>query len=217
MSCVPASGSTFAVGTTTVACTATDASGNAANGSFTVQVRNVLADLHVLIDGFDLDKGLAKTLNKNVSKAENEVAKGHTGQACKKLDKVLRDAIDNAGEHGLSNAEAIALIDASTGAGAVLGCGAAMPPNPAVIDDLVGLTATIDGMGLKTGEANDLSNKAREAADKVVKGKQKEACHKLDELAKKIVHDTGKRNTLTAAQGALLSARVAAIDIKLGC
>ncbi|MGH9144419.1 MAG: HYR domain-containing protein, partial [Vicinamibacterales bacterium] len=36
--CLPASGSTFAVGTTTVACSATDAAGNHANGSFTVTV-----------------------------------------------------------------------------------------------------------------------------------------------------------------------------------
>ena len=194
---------------------ATDATGNSASGSFTVQVRNVLADLHVLIDSFDLDEGLAKKLNTNVSKAETAVAKGHSEQACKKLDKVLREAIDNAGEHGLSNAEAIMLIDATTGAGAVLGCDAAMPPTPAVIDDLVGLTATIDGMGLKTGESNKLSTKAREAADKVVNGKRKGTCDKLGELAKTIADDTGKKDGLTAAQGALLAARMAAINTEL--
>lgn len=37
-SCSPASGSTFALGTTTVTCTATDAAGNASSGSFTVNV-----------------------------------------------------------------------------------------------------------------------------------------------------------------------------------
>jgi hypothetical protein len=36
--CSPASGSTFAIGTTTVTCTATDDSGNSANASFTVTV-----------------------------------------------------------------------------------------------------------------------------------------------------------------------------------
>ena len=39
VACDPASGSTFALGTTTVVCTATDASGNASNGSFDVTVR----------------------------------------------------------------------------------------------------------------------------------------------------------------------------------
>jgi hypothetical protein len=36
--CVPASGSTFAIGTTTVSCTATDAAGNLVNAAFTVAV-----------------------------------------------------------------------------------------------------------------------------------------------------------------------------------
>ena len=38
VSCVPASGSVFALGTTTVACSAADLHGNAASGSFTVLV-----------------------------------------------------------------------------------------------------------------------------------------------------------------------------------
>src|SRR5207247_2288202 len=42
-SCSPASGSTFAKGTTTVTCTATDASGNTASCSFTVTVNDTQA------------------------------------------------------------------------------------------------------------------------------------------------------------------------------
>ncbi len=38
--CTPTSGSTFALGTTTVTCTATDAAGNTGTGSFTVTVRD---------------------------------------------------------------------------------------------------------------------------------------------------------------------------------
>jgi hypothetical protein len=40
VNCVPASGSTFPLGTTTVTCTATDASGNHVEGSFNVTVRD---------------------------------------------------------------------------------------------------------------------------------------------------------------------------------
>jgi hypothetical protein len=39
VTCDPAPGSTFAVGTTTVRCTAIDAAGNPATGTFTVTVR----------------------------------------------------------------------------------------------------------------------------------------------------------------------------------
>jgi len=42
VTCVPASGSTFALGTTTVNCSATDAAGNTATGSFTVTVKLTL-------------------------------------------------------------------------------------------------------------------------------------------------------------------------------
>jgi hypothetical protein len=41
VSCAPASGTTFALGTTTVTCTATDASGNSASGSFAITVDQV--------------------------------------------------------------------------------------------------------------------------------------------------------------------------------
>jgi hypothetical protein len=42
VTCTPASGATFAIGTTTVTCSATDAAGNTGTGSFTVTVRDVL-------------------------------------------------------------------------------------------------------------------------------------------------------------------------------
>jgi hypothetical protein len=41
--CSPASGTTFAIATTTVNCTATDARGNSASGSFTVKVQDTTA------------------------------------------------------------------------------------------------------------------------------------------------------------------------------
>ena len=43
VTCTPASGTTFALGATTVNCSATDAAGNEATGSFTVTVRDTTA------------------------------------------------------------------------------------------------------------------------------------------------------------------------------
>lgn len=54
--CSPASGSTFAIGTTTVNCTATDAAGNPSNGSFTVKVQRTMT-------GFFQPVDTARTLN----------------------------------------------------------------------------------------------------------------------------------------------------------
>ena len=50
VSCTPASGSTFAPGTTTVNCTATDAAGNTASGSFTVSVKFQLLGFYQPVD-----------------------------------------------------------------------------------------------------------------------------------------------------------------------
>ncbi|MEW6401646.1 MAG: HYR domain-containing protein [Chloroflexota bacterium] len=43
VNCLPASGSTFGIGTTTVSCSSTDQAGNTASGSFTVTVRDTTA------------------------------------------------------------------------------------------------------------------------------------------------------------------------------
>src|SRR5207253_7514706 len=49
VSCTPGSGSRFAIGTTTVACTATDHVGNTSNGSFKVTVLGAKEQLNRLI------------------------------------------------------------------------------------------------------------------------------------------------------------------------
>jgi hypothetical protein len=54
--CSPSSGSTFALGTTTVNCSATDGAGNTANGSFTVTVQDTTAPVvanHANISGVE--------------------------------------------------------------------------------------------------------------------------------------------------------------------
>jgi hypothetical protein len=50
VTCTPASGSTFAPGTTTVNCSATDAAGNEASGSFTVSVKFQLSGFYQPVD-----------------------------------------------------------------------------------------------------------------------------------------------------------------------
>ncbi|MGZ4394507.1 MAG: HYR domain-containing protein [Gaiellaceae bacterium] len=53
--CAPGSGGVFAIGATTVSCTATDAAGNAATASFQVHVKGAgeqLADLAAAVEGW---------------------------------------------------------------------------------------------------------------------------------------------------------------------
>jgi hypothetical protein len=79
--CTPPSGSQFAIGTTTVTCTATDDTGNVATASFDVHVEDALEQLGDLADSVraaDLSPGLETALE-----AKLEAASNATGQdAC---------------------------------------------------------------------------------------------------------------------------------------
>ena len=79
------------------------------------------------------------------------------------------------------------------------------------------LMQAITGFGLKDGETNDLMDKASNAGERLVEGKANEACNKLQELAKRIDDDGGKKDKLTDAQAAQLTASVARIRSSLGC
>ena len=162
---------------------------------------------------FEVGLGLMAMLAA-VAKA-SAIHKGKDG--CPKLDDLLHATINNAGNKGLSFAEAVRLLDGANAVGAALSCASAVPPKPAAVDDLVELLGTIDGMGLKKPEADGLFDKTREAAHAVVDGPSSKACQKLADLAAKIAADTGKKDKLTAAQGATLSAAAAAIRTELGC
>src|SRR5262249_47082195 len=73
LSCVPASGSTFPIGDTTVNCTATDVSGNATSGSFTVHVKSALEELGDLLASAT-NAGPGPSLAAKVKAIQNKVA-----------------------------------------------------------------------------------------------------------------------------------------------
>jgi Tol biopolymer transport system component len=88
VSCVPASGSTFAVGTTTVNCTATDAAGNSSTGSFTVTVRGSSAQIGDLVDKTLLYLGLpalSAPLKTQLQAAINALVANNKPAACSAL------------------------------------------------------------------------------------------------------------------------------------
>ena len=181
-----------------------------------MQASALLAGLHTTIAGFGLDRPLANQLDDKVTKVESELAKGKDG--CPKLDDLLHATIDNAGSKGLSYAEAVQLLDRANTVGArALVRRRRCRRSRRRSTTSSGSSATIDGMGLKKPEADGLFDKTREAAHAVVDGPSSKACQKLADLAAKIAADTGKKDKLTAAQGATLSAAVAAIRTELGC
>ncbi len=116
VACVPASGSTFAIGTTTVNCTATDNSGNVASGSFSVHVKGAaeqLADLGDAVAGV----GPGTSLADKVTSIEGYLAANDNTDACGTLGAFINEV--NAAK---KIANPGVLIAAATQIETVLGC-----------------------------------------------------------------------------------------------
>jgi hypothetical protein len=120
LSCTPASGSTFPIGTTTVTCTATDTHGNSSTASFTVHVEGAaeqLADLLTAATGV----GPGTSLGDKVSQAENYVTVNDAVDACSTLRAFINEVKAQSGVKVTPN-QAATLITTAQRIEAVLGC-----------------------------------------------------------------------------------------------
>ncbi len=125
--CLPASGSLFAIGTTTVTCTATDSddSNSPVSASFTVTVKGALAqqqDLLAYVRAIPASLGrliLVRDLNGMI----NNLQLGNTAQVCSDLTLVGLVAQEWSGSL-ISAAQADTILADVNRIGAVLGCNA---------------------------------------------------------------------------------------------
>lgn len=118
--CVPASGSTFPVGDTTVRCSAVDSSGNRAAGSFLVRVAaDPIALLRQQI--LQLPPKVQKDLLNRLDGVLRELARGKDKQTCKKFDSLVKKESRDADRY-LSGQQAARLDAAVDALGAALGC-----------------------------------------------------------------------------------------------
>ena len=120
--CVPSSGSLFTIGTTAVTCTATDASGNEATGSFDVTVLG--ADYQVddlLQDVIDGGTGPGGSMASKLEGVVSSLAKGNENSACGQLNALANQLSAQAGKQ-LTTAEAAALLATIQQIQNVLGC-----------------------------------------------------------------------------------------------
>ena len=118
--CAPASGTVFAIGTTTVTCTATDASGNAATATFTVHVEGAAEQL-VDLAGSVTGVGPGKSLVATVDIARVLLALGQPQAACLTLTAFTLEVRVQSGRK-IPAAQATALIADATRIRQVLGC-----------------------------------------------------------------------------------------------
>ena len=123
VSCSTPSGSTFAIGSTTVTCTATDAddSNGPVSQSFSVTVVGAagqLSDLANAVSGLRPGGSLAN----KVAAAQSALVAGNTAEACEALNMFMREVLTQTGRH-VTAATAVGLVSAAQQIEAVLGCG----------------------------------------------------------------------------------------------
>lgn len=127
VACTPASGATFPVGNTAVACTATDEVGNVAHGSFDVVVveetdpRDAVDQLHATVDGLGLPKGSATSLDAKLEAVAEALNAGDTATACSDLTAFIHEVEAQRGKK-LTTAQADDLLAAAEEIQASLGC-----------------------------------------------------------------------------------------------
>lgn len=119
VTCSPASGSTFPIGTTTVSCTSTDSHGNTGTNGFSVTVLSptqVVSNLiaTVTVDSFQQASKLLQNVLKSVSG-------GNTSAACGQLSAFINQAQAQSGK-ALTADQASQLIQSANDAKGALGC-----------------------------------------------------------------------------------------------
>jgi hypothetical protein len=216
VTCAPLSGTTFAVGHTTVTCHAHDAAANQATASFDVYVASAatqLADLNTAITAMSLVGPLSNQLTTEVNQAAQQVAAGQTQPTSDTLRNLTKQVIDNAvtNNAALTPAEG-AQIDAAANAIRIL-LGTIAPGSgiPAAEAALFNLMTTIRSLGANQPTVDGLMNQVKDAGDHLGDGDVAGACMRLMQLA------MTPNPQLTQAQLNVFTPAVNAVSQPLGC
>ena len=127
VACDHLSGSMYPIGSTTVQCTATDASGNSSSNSFVIVVRGAgeqIGDLTSLVNSFNLKQGIENSLDaklRNVNAALAAANAGDTATACNLMAAFINEVNAQSGK-ALTSAQADQLRSAANQIRSVLGC-----------------------------------------------------------------------------------------------
>ncbi len=129
VSCAPATGSRFAIGTSTVRCTATDHVGNADHGSFTVTVRGAKEQLDRLLQDVIAATKLPPAVKTQLltqlrsALAPFDPSKPAQRKATCNVLAVFTAAVRLLSDHGVPPAQATQWIADANRLRAVIGCG----------------------------------------------------------------------------------------------
>jgi hypothetical protein len=120
VTCSPASGSTFPIGTTTVTCTATDSSSNSASASFTIHVKSPAEQLSDLAEAVH-KVGPGTSLADKLDDARAALDKNKLARVCSTLNDFISQ-VQAQSEKTISRDTATSLILNATRIRTVLAC-----------------------------------------------------------------------------------------------
>jgi len=123
VTCAPSSGSVFAIGDTTVSCTAQDDAGNSSTGSFTVTVLGAVDQIAALRAQVALlpDEKLGRSLDGKLRDAANALKSGQVSKACSRLAAFAAEVQNHSGGK-IPGPTASAWIADANRIRAVIGC-----------------------------------------------------------------------------------------------
>ncbi len=101
VSCMPDSGTVFAIGSTSVTCSAKDASENSTSCSFNVTIRGVadqINSLTTLVNGFNLPSAIGNSLVSKLSNAQTQFSVRNTKAACNVIDAFINEVSAQTGK-----------------------------------------------------------------------------------------------------------------------
>lgn len=122
--CVPASGSVFPMGSTTVECDAADAAGNGASASFEVYVKGAgeqISDLITVVEELEVNRGTKNSLLVKLRLSERFIERGHERPACGQLRAFINQVEAQSGRK-LTEEQAEQLVASAERIRAVLDC-----------------------------------------------------------------------------------------------
>jgi HYR domain/WD40-like Beta Propeller Repeat len=120
LACLPASGSTFPIGTTTVTCTATDTHGNTSSASFTVTVKGAVAQLTDLLAAVT-GVGPGTSLADKITLVQSDLVANDLADACSTLTALINEVSAQSGKT-IPSSQAATLIASVQQIRALLGC-----------------------------------------------------------------------------------------------
>jgi hypothetical protein len=207
VTCSPPSGSTFAIGTTAVICTARDAAGNSATDTFLVQVVDTTPPTLSLPGTLMIDATSPAGATVTYSAVSSDLA-GLSATACTPgsgsvfpigTTVAICTATDPAGNSASGTFQVV--VKGATGQ----------------IDDL---GQRVQAVNAKQGVADSLDAKLQNvlaALSSAKAGDKASACNKLDSFINEVRAQTGPGKSLTQADGDQLIAEAQRIKAVIGC